>query len=64
MRRCYHRSCDDLSHVTPARLHFLSLTTQSLRAILMEVSAENNYCHHGKCLLYLTDIRGDIKIHH
>lgn len=56
MKNCYHKSCDDMRHVTPERLQFLAITTHALKTLLLEVSAENKHCYRGGSyyILYIT----------
>lgn len=55
MKNCYHKSCDDMRHVTPERLQFLAITTHTLKTLLLEVSAENKHCYREIHIEYLTE---------
>ena len=40
MKQCYHKSCDDMSHVTPDMMTFLARTTDSIVKVASNMTNE------------------------
>ncbi|KAJ7381125.1 hypothetical protein OS493_004723 [Desmophyllum pertusum] len=60
MKQCYHRECDDISHVTPEMMTFLGRTTDSVVEVVSNMTNEKCEMKQADCIEEKTADKGVI----
>ncbi|KAJ7381123.1 hypothetical protein OS493_004721 [Desmophyllum pertusum] len=60
MKQCYHRECDDISHVTPEMMTFLGRTTDSVVEVASNMTNEKCEVKQADCIEEKTADKGVI----